>query len=474
MKVMEYDIDIKVTKLVKGKGLCEQLVAGFENERKTKTKVFLVTDDQDQDVAPALGVSWVHDMTHFLQIGEFPLGLDKAKRRYFRLLSIPYVLTDNVLFRKDLNGVLLRCIDQDQVDTVLHELHDGTIVGHFAPRTIVWKIMRVGYYWPGMFKDSHAWARQCVKCAIFARKERLSVLPLQPIQVEQPFMRWGIDFIGPINPPSSAGHRWVLTAINYFTRWIEAVALKEANENVVLKFYDDLVTIFGVPKSIISDNSIAFVGLRVSDQAVRNGIYLNTSSNYYPQGNGLAKSTNKNLIRIIKRLMEDNQRAWHTKLKSDLWADRITPKRSIGNSPYVLVYGKETRLLLSIELLALDIMHQLEMFEQDPLAVRYAQLMELEETRSKAMKSLEYHQLQTKRVFDKKSTPRVFREGDVVLKWDELKSKPVKHTKFDNFWSGPFVITKCKEHNSFHLSKMDGDILPLIVNGLHLKRCFEV
>jgi len=107
-------------------------------------------------------------------------------------------------------------------------------------------------------------------------------LPLHPIQVEQPFMRWGIDFIGPINPPSSAGHRWILTATDYFTRWTEAVALKESNESVVLNFYCDLVSRFGVPESIISDNALAFVGLRIIDWAVKNGIYLNTSSNYYP------------------------------------------------------------------------------------------------------------------------------------------------------------------------------------------------
>lgn len=78
--------------------------------------------------------------------------------------------------------------------------------------------MRAGYYWPSLFKDAHAWARKFVKCTIFVGKERLLALPLQPIQVKQPFMRWGIDFIGPINPPSSAGHRWVLIAIDYFTR----------------------------------------------------------------------------------------------------------------------------------------------------------------------------------------------------------------------------------------------------------------
>ena len=71
-------------------------------------------------------------------------------------------------------------------------------------------------------------------------------------------MKWGLEFIGVINPPSSVGHRWVLTATNYFTKWIEAIALKDENESVVLNFYEDLVCRFGVLDSIISDNALAF------------------------------------------------------------------------------------------------------------------------------------------------------------------------------------------------------------------------
>lgn len=95
-------------------------------------------------------------------------------------------------------------------------------------------------------------------------------------------MRWGIEFIGPINPSYSAGHKWVLTAIDYFTWWTEVVSLKEANESSIMSFYEDIVTRFGVPDSIISNNTLVFVGLRVTDWVVNYGIHLNTSSNYYP------------------------------------------------------------------------------------------------------------------------------------------------------------------------------------------------
>ncbi|XP_059068183.1 uncharacterized protein LOC131858753 [Cryptomeria japonica] len=116
--------------------------------------------------------------------------------------------------------------------------------------------------------------------------------------------------------------------------------------------------------------------------------------------------------------MEDNQRDWHIKLKSALWADRITHKRSIGNSPYKLAYGKEARLPISTKLPTLDLANSLASFEaNDLMEVQYFELLELEESRDIAMKTIEYQKLQMKRVFDKKANPKIFIEGDIVLKW---------------------------------------------------------
>ena len=94
-------------------------------------------------------------------------------------------------------------------------------------------------------------------------------------------MNWGLEFIGVINPPSSVGHRWVLTAIDYFAKWTEAVALKDVNESAILSFYEDLVYKFLVPDLIISNNALAFVGNKIAEWVVKQGVYLNASSNYY-------------------------------------------------------------------------------------------------------------------------------------------------------------------------------------------------
>jgi hypothetical protein len=93
----------------------------------------------------------------------------------------------------------------------------------------------------------------------------------------------------------------------------------------------------------------------------------------------------------MKRTIEDNQRAWHKKLRIALWDDWIMPKRSIGNSLFVLIYGREARLPISLEFPSLELAHQLELIENDAMTVRMTELMELEEKRDKAIQALEVH-----------------------------------------------------------------------------------
>lgn len=109
-------------------------------------------------------------------------------------------------------------------------------------------------------------------------------------------------------------------------------------------------------------------------------MFFKTSSNYYPQCSDLVEFSNKNIIRIIKRTLEENQRQWHLKLGTTLWDDRITPKRALGNSPFMLVYGREESFSLSFELPSLDLAHQLELLENDALSMRYVEITELEES----------------------------------------------------------------------------------------------
>ena len=151
-----------------------------------------------------------------------------------------------------------------------------------------------------------------------------------------------LDFIGEINPHSSGHHKWILVATDYFTKWIEVIPTKNANHQVIIKFLNqNILTRFGCPTKLVTDNATTFRAEELVDMCESMGIQLVHSTSYYPQGNGLAESSNKSLVRIIKKLLEGNKKSWDSKLKFALWADRVTKNKSIGNSRFKLVYGTD-------------------------------------------------------------------------------------------------------------------------------------
>lgn len=171
------------------------------------------------------------------------------------------------------------------------------------------------------------------------------------MQVKAPFQQWGLDFIREINPSSSGQHKWILTTTDYSTKWIEAVPTRRATDAVIIQFLEEnILSRFGVPRKIITDNVASFKSKKMVDFCSEYHILLGHSTAYYPQGNGLAESSNKSLMRIIKKLLQHNKKAWHSKLIHALWADRISIKKSIGTSPFQLVYGVDAIFPSSLHL----------------------------------------------------------------------------------------------------------------------------
>jgi hypothetical protein len=245
--------------------------------------------------------------------------------------------------------ITLRCVNQEQEGKLLKELQFGFCGGHFAPRTTAHKILRAGYYWPTLFSDTHRYVQSFQPCQYFSGKPKIPAQPSKPVVVEAPFQQWGLDFIGEFKDNSSNGNRWIPIAIDYFTTWVESIPTKKATEEVVMNFLEEqIITRFGVPSKITTHNAKAFSSHALVEFCFKYGIVLSHSSNYYPQGNGLAESSNKNLMNIIKKVMGENKKSWDSKIKYSLWEDRITTKTSMGKTPFELVYGLEEKLPVNL------------------------------------------------------------------------------------------------------------------------------
>ena len=142
-----------------------------------------------------------------------------------------------------------------------------------------------------MFKDAHAHVRKCDACQRGVGRQDKVVGPLKLVIVSEPFKQWGIDIIGEINPNYSLQHKYILTTIYYFTRWVKAIPLRKVNEDAVMDFLQDhIMTRFGVPISLVFYNATYFYSIRLTAFSHERGIKLHYSANYYPQGNGLAES----------------------------------------------------------------------------------------------------------------------------------------------------------------------------------------
>jgi hypothetical protein len=169
--------------------------------------------------------------------------------------------------------------------------------------------------------------------------------------VEAPFQQWGLDFIVNFNDNSSNGYSWVIIATYYFTKWVEAIPTKSTTEKVVMDFLEDrIITRFGVPSKIVTNNAKAFCSAKMSSFCFKYGIILSHASDYYTQGNGQPESTNKNLMTIVKKIIGENKRSWDSKIKHSLWADKITKKATTRKIPFELVYGLEARFPVHLRL----------------------------------------------------------------------------------------------------------------------------
>jgi len=369
----------------------------------------------------------------------------------------------------------MRCLEKDDANHVLKEIHDGPAGGHYGGETTTHKILRAGYYWPTVFRDSHAYIRKCKVCQTTAGREINPVVPLRPIMIYRPFQQWGLDVIGEITLNSSQQHKYIVTATDYFTRWTEAIPLQKVNKDEVISFIEKfIINRFGIPDALIFYNASYFSLLKLTKFAIDKSIHIRYASNYYHQGNGVAESSNKNLIRIVHKSVTDNQRNWHNALTNALWADRVTLKVALGNSPYFLVYGQETILPPNVTLPSLQLSQASKGIPSTLLQKRINQLVRLEELRDKARNKFRNHQMIVKRRFDRHlARYKDYQVGELVLKWDKLSEPKGKHTKFQHLWLGPFQVEEKIGQGTYRLKTLQVETKKLPVNGQHLKRYFQ-
>jgi hypothetical protein len=185
---------------------------------------------------------WRTPITNYLRNPN--IRTDKNIRR----TAFKYVLMSDELYCRTVNDVVLKCLGPDDAILAMAELHEGICGTHQSAPKMKWLLRRSGFYWPNMIADCLKYYKGCQVCKKFGDLQLVPAAELHPIIKPRPFRGWGLDFIGEIHPSSSKGHRFVLVATDYFTKWSEAVALKNMTHKEVIEFITEhIIHRFGIP-----------------------------------------------------------------------------------------------------------------------------------------------------------------------------------------------------------------------------------
>ncbi|XP_027177596.1 uncharacterized protein K02A2.6-like [Coffea eugenioides] len=260
-----------------------------------------------------------------------------------------------------------------------------------------------------------------------------------------PCSMWGMDVIGAIDLLASNGHRFILVAIEYFTKWVETESYKYVTKKVVTDFLrKHIICRFGVPETLITDNAKNLNNDMVDGLCEQLKIKHKNSSIYRPQINGAVEATNKNLKKIIQKLTE-RHRDWHEKLPYALMAYRTTIRTS----------GMETVLPAEVEIPSLRILMEAKLDETYWIKQRHEQLSLIDEKRLNAICHGQCYQRRVACAYNKKVTPRIFTEGDKVLK-HILPVQEEAKGKFAPNWQGPFIVQRVLSGGALILAEIDG------------------
>ncbi|GJW31782.1 reverse transcriptase domain-containing protein [Tanacetum coccineum] len=252
---------------------------------------------------------------------------------------------------------------------------------------------------------------------------------------EKEMLAVGIDFMGPF--PSSRGNKYILVAVDYLSKWVEAKALPTNDARVVVKFLKSLFSRFGAPRAIISDRGTHFCNDKFARVMSKYGVTHHLSTPYHPQTSDQFKVTNRGLKRILERTVRENHASWSDKLDDALWAFRTTYKTPIGCTPYKLVYGKACHLPVELEHKAYWALKHANFDLKTAGDHRKLQLNELSELHDQAYENSLIYKEKTKKLHDSKIKNRIFNVCDQVLLFNsrlKIFSGKLKSRWFSGFW----------------------------------------
>ncbi|GJS44883.1 reverse transcriptase domain-containing protein [Tanacetum coccineum] len=450
--LQEFDIEIRDKK--GAENLAADHLSRLENPHQDKLENKEINEAFPLETLGSVALQdqntpWFADFANY-HAGKFVIkGMtSQQKNKFFKDVK-HYFWDDPFLFKICADQVIRRCVSGQEALDILKACHSGPTGGHYGANYTARKVFDSGFYWPTIYKDAHDFVTRCDICQRQGKITQRDEMPQNSIQVCEIFDIWGIDFMGPF--PSSRGNKYILVAVDYLSKWVEAKALPTNDARVVCKFLKTLFSRFGAPRAIISDRGTHFCNDQFTKVMLKYGVTHRLSTAYHPQTSGQVEVSNRGLKRILERTVGENRASWSDKLDDALWAFRTAYKTPIGCTPYKLVYGKACHLPIELEHKAYWALKHTNFDVQTAGDHRKVQLNELNELRDQAYENSLIYKEKTKRIHDAKIKNRVFNVGDRVLLFNSRLK--IFSGKLKSRWSGPFTVTQVFPYGTVELSQ---------------------
>ncbi|VFQ98999.1 unnamed protein product [Cuscuta campestris] len=397
---------------------------------------------------------WIDEITMYILDGSLPI--DPIAAKVVRRRAPSYTLECGRLYKRSYNGTLLRCLRAGEAQKLMEEIHEGICSAHQGAFTMSRKVTLQGYFWPTIIRDCAEYVRKCKVCQEFQRMPGRPATNYTPISTAIPFARWGIDLVG-ILPRGTGNNTYLVVAIDYFTKWVEAAPVPTITAEQMTKFVSkQILCRFGVPQQIITDNGTQFEAGGFNEFLQSWGIKHSYAAVGYPQTNGQVENTNRTIMDGLKKKIMECKSTWVEEVPYILWTYRTTPRKATGETPFSLTYGFEARAPAETSLLS----HRVETFDaQGNEENLRAELHLIDERREKAYMRAENYRRQVKSYHDQRVRPRQFKMGDWVLrKWEV--SRPIDGGKFAKSFEGPYIIKEVLADGTFRLQTPTGGDVP--------------
>ena len=361
----------------------------------------------------------------------------------------------------------LTVIPQNLRPLVLKESHDALTGGHFGIKKTLQRL-RQRFYWVGMRQDVTEWCKVCQVCCAKKGPQRRMKAPLQLHQMGAPMERIAVDITGPL-PVTASGNRYILVAMDYFTKWPEAYAIPNQEATTVArKLVDEFFTRFGMPNELHSDQGRNFESAVFKECCSLMGVRKTRTTALHPESDGMVERFNATLGQQLAKFCRDNQACWDEKLPLMLMAYRSAEHEATGYTPARLMSGRELRLPIDVTT---------GMPPADVGADTWPQFVDemrqdLANIHQHVRKNLKIASGTMKLQYDAKAIAQeVFEPGTKVWLYNPKRRKGIC-PKLASDWEGPFVIVNRLSDVTYRI-KGDGRSKPKIVHFNRLWKMHE-